>query len=71
MSANPIALAISQVSQSADAAFNKQVNATRDALKIFTVITAVHAPVTAKVAMEELVNTTVRIIILDCLTSRY
>jgi hypothetical protein len=42
-----------------DASFVKQVEATREALRVFLLVASVNTQVT-KVAMEELVNTTVR-----------
>jgi hypothetical protein len=42
-----------------DAAFNKQIEAAREALKNFSAIIQLNAPGPAKLAMEELVNITV------------
>lgn len=45
--------------QVSDALFAQQVEATREALKTFTVIAALDAPNPAKVAMAELISVTV------------
>ena len=50
--------------QVCDATFNDQVIATRNALKTFTTISALHAPGPGRIAMAELVNITVRCTVL-------
>jgi hypothetical protein len=47
--------------KSADTAFNKHVNAVREALNNFNAISFLNAPGPTKIAMEELVDVTVRL----------
>jgi hypothetical protein len=57
MSSTSLKSAINSIS---DAAFNKQVDATRVALSNFNTISKLNAPGPAKAALEELITTTVR-----------
>jgi hypothetical protein len=57
MSSSSVKAAINAIS---DAAFNKQADDVREALKNFSAISVLNAPGPTKLALEDLVNVTVR-----------
>ena len=60
MSSPAVSSELATDSQGFDTAFDTQVTATRDALKTFQVVTSINASGPARLALEELIDITVR-----------